>query len=65
VTPRALLAENYRAVQLLHQLATRVINDHVDDRGQCPVCRTHWPCERVQLAAGNLYFDRLDNPPND
>lgn len=35
-------------------LATRVINDHVDDGGLCAVCGSAFPCERAVLAEHNL-----------
>jgi hypothetical protein len=39
--------------QLL-ELATSVINEHVNDQGLCAVCGSAWPCERAVLAEHNL-----------
>jgi len=38
----------------LRALATRVINEHVDDRGWCAVRGCAFPCERAVLAEHNL-----------
>ena len=38
----------------LRALATRVINDHVDDCGLCAVCGSAFPCELAVLAEHNL-----------
>jgi len=40
--------------EALLTLATRVINEHVDDRGLCGVCGSAFPCERAVLAEHNL-----------
>ena len=40
--------------EALLSLATRVINDHVDDDGLCAVCGSAFPCERAVLAEHNL-----------
>lgn len=37
-------------------LATRVMNEHVNDRDLCAVCGCAWPCARVVLAEHNLAF---------
>ena len=41
-------------LETLRALATRVINEHVDDRGLCAVCGSAFPCERAALAERNL-----------
>lgn len=38
----------------LAELATRVMNEHTNDRDLCAVCGSAWPCERVVLAEHNL-----------
>lgn len=38
----------------LRALATRVINEHVNDRGLCAVCGCAFPCKRAGLAEHNL-----------
>ncbi len=40
--------------EALRALATRVINQHVDDHGLCAVCGCAFPCERAVLAEHNL-----------
>ncbi|HEX3783093.1 MAG TPA: hypothetical protein VHX38_25785 [Pseudonocardiaceae bacterium] len=40
----------------LVSLATRVMNEHVNDRDLCAVCGCAWPCERVVLAEHKLAF---------
>jgi len=40
--------------EALRGLATRVINEHVDDDGLCAVCGSAFPCERAALAEHNL-----------
>nr|MBA3338380.1 hypothetical protein [Geodermatophilaceae bacterium] len=41
-------------LQALRALATRAVNDHVDDLGLCAVCGSAFPCERAVLAEHNL-----------
>jgi len=42
--------------ELIHLSATAsdVLNTLVSEKGCCVVCRSVWPCERVQLAERNL-----------
>jgi hypothetical protein len=35
-------------------MATRVLNEHVNDHDLCAVCGSAWPCARVELAEHNL-----------
>jgi len=50
-----LLAERVTPeLEALRALASRVINQHVDDRGLCAVCGSAFPCERAVLAEHNL-----------
>jgi hypothetical protein len=30
--------------------AQQVIDEHVNDHGNCAACRLSWPCQRAQLA---------------
>ena len=41
-------------LEALRALASRVINQHVDDRGLCAVCGSAFPCELAVLAEHNL-----------
>jgi len=41
-------------LEALRALATRVINQHVDDHGLCAVCGSAFPCELAVLAEHNL-----------
>lgn len=34
--------------------ARRVIDQHVNNHGNCAVCGSIWPCQRAQLAASAL-----------
>ncbi|HEX5401281.1 MAG TPA: hypothetical protein VFX16_03155 [Pseudonocardiaceae bacterium] len=43
-------------VDQLRRLATRTINEHVDDHGLCAACGSSWPCEFAVLADHNLAF---------
>jgi hypothetical protein len=38
--------------EFIHLLGTarRVIDQHVNDRGNCAACGSIWPCQRAQLA---------------
>lgn len=38
----------------LSATAIDVLDTHISDEGCCVVCRSVWPCERVQLADHNL-----------
>ncbi len=38
----------------LMRLASRVLNEHLNDADLCAICGSAWPCERVQLAEHNL-----------
>jgi len=40
-------------LQLL-SIATRVINEHVNEHDLCAVCGSAWPCERAVVAEHNL-----------
>lgn len=37
----------------LVQLATAVLNEHINDQGLCVVCRSAFPCESAVLAEHN------------
>jgi hypothetical protein len=41
-------------MQLLIALATRVINEHINEHAHCAACGAVWPCERAVLAEHNL-----------
>lgn len=41
-------------IDALHQLASMVINDHIDLHGLCAVCGCAFPCERAVFAEHNL-----------
>lgn len=41
-------------LRLLSASAATVLDTHVSDEGCCTICRSVWPCERVQLADHNL-----------
>jgi hypothetical protein len=43
-------------VDKLRAHATRILNEHQDDRGLCAICGSAWPCESVVLADHNLAF---------
>jgi hypothetical protein len=34
----------------MHGTATRVIDQHVNDHGNCADCGSAWPCQRARLA---------------
>jgi hypothetical protein len=37
--------------ELIRLLGTaRVIDEHVNDHGNCVACGSNWPCQRAQLA---------------
>ena len=38
----------------LAQLASGVLNEHVNDEGLCAVCGSAFPCQAAVLAEGNL-----------
>jgi hypothetical protein len=47
----------------LRALASRVINEHVEDgTGRCEVCRARFPCIRACLAEHNLETCSCDRP---
>jgi hypothetical protein len=41
-------------LEALINLATRALNEHTNDAGQCAVCGCAWPCEYAVLAEHNL-----------
>lgn len=43
---------DYFPPELVHLLGTacQVIDRHLNDHGNCSVCRSAWPCERAELA---------------
>jgi len=49
--------------EALRALATRVINEHVDDCGLCAVCGSAFPCELAVLAEHNLGLLRDPRSP--
>jgi hypothetical protein len=42
--------------ELMHLLdaAQRVIDQHLNDHGNCAACGSNWPCQRAQLAEFTL-----------
>lgn len=40
-------------LQLL-KLATRIIDEHINEQGLCAICGSAWPCERAVVAEHNL-----------
>ncbi|WP_239307896.1 MULTISPECIES: hypothetical protein [unclassified Frankia] len=45
-------------VEVLHRLATVVLNEHANDHGLCVVCGCAFPCERAVLAEHNPALTR-------
>jgi len=43
-----------RELDQLRALATKTINEHVNDQDLCAICGSAWPCDRAVLAAHNL-----------
>jgi hypothetical protein len=41
-------------LELMRAVAISVLNEHGNEAGQCVVCGSAWPCERVVLADHNL-----------
>jgi hypothetical protein len=44
-------------IEALHQLATVVLGEHINEQGLCVVCGSAWPCERVILADHNFEIE--------
>ncbi len=51
-TTPATSAADYFPPELVHLLGTarQVIDQHLNDHGNCADCRSAWPCEQAQLA---------------
>jgi hypothetical protein len=41
-------------LEALMALASRVLNEHTNDRDLCAVCGSAWPCAQVATAEHNL-----------